>query len=354
MNIIETKCEPRVLLSLTNKNVDGLKNDNPEYYDGCIYIFEPSPNEFKLNEIFSQKIKCIPNSTSINAGCDFEHYPYVYFVSVNKNNKVKFTISCYYRLIEWNEWISLPKYLDEMTKLIKKEEFVISCELDEDIEDISLIITFHIDDDSILIGNILQRIEQILLTNHDKLIKKYNQDYLFSTTFKFPDEYKHQFIQYLSYFSKFLNDLGINCEINMSNSNNSTELLVKSSDVIIENDEIYTLLAAYLQLPSNQSPIIHFIDNSIEANVRFQQLLSVVDHLKSQLKLTEALISLKDTENNILKDKLCELVQPKISDNISDYWEPYEGFKIKPYKNNFIEIDIPLLINKAKKIITKT
>lgn len=353
MDIIETKREPRVLLSLSNKNVDGLKNNNPEYYDGCIYIFEPSPDNFKLNEIFSEKIKVIPDSTSINAGCDFECYPYIYFASVNKSNRVKFTISCYYRLIEWDEWISLPKYLDEMTKLIKKEEYVISCEQDEDVEYISLIIAFYIDDNDELVGDVLQRIEQKLLSNHDKLIRKYDQDYLFSTTFKFPDEYKPQFIQYLSYFSKFLNDLGIICEINLSNSNEFTELLVKSSDVILGNDEIYTLLSAYLQLPSNQTPIIHVIDNSIEANVRFQQLLSAVDHLKSQLKLSEALISLKDTENNILKDKLCALAQPKISNNISDYWQPYEGFKIKPYKNNFIEIDIPLLINKAKKIIKK-
>lgn len=180
----------------------------------------------------------------------------------------------------------------------------------------------------------------------------------FISQFNFPNEYRHIFTQYLTYFGKFLEDLGIAGEVSIEQKDGKTILKITSDQKQETLDQINAALLSYISLPSSDISTIVKPAPDLESQIRLQQLLSAVDHMKSQLNLSKAMISVKDREiellhatNNQLRTNLIPSVE--LSSDLIDYWEPLEGVKIKAYKGDFFEIDIPLWVKKIKNRLQK-
>ena len=132
-------------------------------------------------------------------------------------------------------------------------------------------------------------------------VKERKKDFFIE--FDVPEEKRYIVSQYLSYFGQFLVDFGIpsNCEVAVHDASLSLSVAPKDKSEAIEN--IHAALAAYLSLAEDGELVVIPKDDAI-ATVKYQQLLANMEHLRSQLRLAEALISVKDREISLLEQTL--------------------------------------------------
>ncbi|AWB68441.1 hypothetical protein C2869_19410 [Saccharobesus litoralis] len=167
-------------------------------------------------------------------------------------------------------------------------------------------------------------------------------------SFDFPNEIKAIFNQYLFYFGKFLEDLGIENNTSIESKDSQTILTVEPKDEADALHKINSALATYLSLPSSDLASIVIVEDSLEAQVRYQQLAATVQHLQSQLSLSKTELSLKNREIELLENNLDETKKQLPSTDIIDYWEPIEGLQFKKYEGKWFNLDVPKIVNKIK------
>ncbi len=109
--------------------------------------------------------------------------------------------------------------------------------------------------------------------------------------FNFPAEIKEPCEQYLIYFSKFLEDIGINATSSIEEKVNGVLFTVKPKDSVEALSMIKNALNIYLSLPE-----IPDLDKyaSLNNDVGVRQLVSNIHYLKSQLLLCQSMIQMKD------------------------------------------------------------
>ena len=121
----------------------------------------------------------------------------------------------------------------------------------------------------------------------DNLIEEGLISQTLSLRFRFPNHLKSLCKQYLSYFSKFLSDHDIDCELSLIDKQGITYMTINVDESKVDIDELQKALAGYFSLPalSQENIILHSQD------VSTQQLIANIEHLKSQLRLANLTIT---------------------------------------------------------------
>lgn len=347
MKLLIDKKRPKLVVG--NTTLEGLFNNKPaEWYFGCTYIFDFIPDDFSFDDLHGIPVSEYADSVCLTLGCQSSVYEYARIVNVGfLNNKINMRITCDYDLERWHEKISESFFLPELERELKKSNiYNVLTEFDFSTEDnfIHLIFSADLGCD---VYKIFDEACHYVAEAHRHVSDgfEYGGGGGFISKFKFPAEYKSIFVQYLTYFGQFLEDLGIHGDLSLSNRHELTCLSFNPSDQSVALENIAAALSSYLSLPESNLAII-VPNGNLESEVRFQQLASVVEHLKSQLRLSNAIISLKEKEISLLERAVDKVEFPLPSKVIKDYWEPVSGIRITSYKGKFFEIDIPKLINR--------
>jgi len=123
----------------------------------------------------------------------------------------------------------------------------------------------------------------------------------YQETFNLPSELADAATQYLLFFRKFLEDIGIPATTAASNDAGKVLFSVEPKDPNVALKTIHDALRVYLQLPQANYTIV--TDDSTE-KIKALQLGSEIDMLKSRLQLATALLQTKDTTIAAKNDQL--------------------------------------------------
>lgn len=116
--------------------------------------------------------------------------------------------------------------------------------------------------------------------------------------FYFPEDVATACEQYLLYFGQFLTDMGISATANVARDDQTTIFQIIPADNRTALEQIHDALGTYLRLPGLDIAAI----NETVPNVALLHLGSQVDHLKSQLKLAQAIIETKNETIRIIRE----------------------------------------------------
>jgi|GEM_PF-6895011 len=343
-------------LRIGDKNFPLSINKEQSKFFGCKYILSPMDDE----EIFFDVVEHLSGTGFAKNVCiesvyESDTYPYSFFAMVGRaKNQLQFAISYSYRLDDWDEPANLNHFLPKLMKQLELGQYY-EVTLEDDYADGMQVITLHFTESlETSLHNAATQACKYMLNAHNLVLSGLVEEDGFISQFRFPPEYKAAFIQYLTYFGKFLEDLGIAGDLSIKTRNEITYLTFhpENKDIALEN--IAIALSAYLSFPSEEHiPFFHH-DLSPDAKINSHQLHFVIETLKSQLRYAEAAISLKNLEISLLKNRESgkEKPMPQVSSDIKDYWEPIEGFKIIPYRGKFFEANFPKLWKGIRKKVS--
>lgn len=184
----------------------------------------------------------------------------------------------------------------------------------------------------------LDKFKDLLIEVHVKvadLLTKNSKLYFY---FNFPNDVKAFCEQYLLYFVKFLQDLGISATSDLKEEAEKVLFSVTPTDDVEALDKIREALAVYLNLPS--SPVVY--DESIPS----MRLKQQIDNLQHALKMSEMeyrlaqrviesqdkIIQQKDStieqQSKILEKLTDKAVMINSAENKEELEELFEGVKI--------------------------
>lgn len=344
----------KVTLELNGKTIEGQITASHDFYFNCKYIFENTPTDILLEDLQKVTTAEFCEDTFIMATGSSDSY--LGYVQIGKKKDKLYYRTVFY--VTWEHWEEDANFYKVQKQF---ENFTYDEKHTVEMADIDDGFTVEFVFSSSVSGVLAEQIENSRKYFHqvkNQIIASIVNPDVFISQFNFPQEYRHVFTQYLTYFGKFLEDLGISGEISIEQKDGKTILKVASDQKQETLDQINAALLSYISLPSSDISTIIKPAPDLESQIRLQQLLSAVDHMKSQLNLSKAIISVKDREiellhatNNQLRTNL--IPRAELSSDLTDYWEPMEGVKIKAYKGEFFEVDIPLWVDKVKKRLQK-
>lgn len=165
---------------------------------------------------------------------------------------------------------------------------------------VDLVITFLIVNKNEAIIDLISKYRDFLTEIHqkvdEKLSTKNSTNKSFDIGFNFPEELKIPCEQYLQYFARFLQDLGINATSNLKEEAGKVLFSVTPTDDIEALDKIREALAVYLNLPN--SPILDIEDNDNFAIMRLKQQVENLQHSQRmtsmELRLAQKVIEDQD------------------------------------------------------------
>lgn len=334
------------ILDLEGKELVGFDSQDRDGYYDCTYVFEPSSKEFSLEDITELNGFEFIEDVCINAPFTNGSYSFVFKSQVGRlNNILHFDITAYYSSTEWEEKVNLKHFLIELEKVLENcKDYVIESYIDfaSDENYFTLYSTSSLEEK---VGDCLHRACQYLSRAHGAAIGRAYFEDGFISQFNFPEEYKSAFVQYLTYFARFLEDIGVKGNLTISDKEELTYLHFVPKDNTVALENIASALSTYLSLPQNDIEILPS-NKDFESEIKLHQLVSVVEHLRSQLSLSKALLSVKDREIDLLDAEVKK--NRAISSDIKEYWEPLEGVRITEYKGRFFEINIPKIVKGIK------
>ncbi|KAG1682834.1 hypothetical protein GQR58_010620 [Nymphon striatum] len=260
-----------------------------------------------------------------------------------KSSKSYLELSVDFVFEDWEYPLDIRQYSKVLSKKINEETDYLYTE-DRDISEGFIFgqIRCEIKDNK-TIGSLINDIISLLQDFHKIIIKSYKQVPELFAQFSLPEDSIHIYSQYLMYFGQFLKDMNIASTTSVETEENLATLAVIPKGKTQNLEDIYSALAIYLGFPTNSSIIKPKLD--IVSKVKYQQLISMVQHLESQLKLSEALVSIKQEEIKLLK-----MTKVSTSVNKKNVWEPLSGVKInKAYTSKYFEIDFGKLLKLLKK-----
>jgi hypothetical protein len=168
--------------------------------------------------------------------------------------------------------------------------------------------------------------------------------------FSFPQEIRQACEQYLIYFSKFLEDYGIEITSILESKNEETFFSVKPKNSNEALFNIRNLLSFYLSLPDLQNLEITTKDYN---DVSVQQLLSNIYHLKSQLFLAHSIVESKNATIESLKFSNFQK-QVYIEQNLKNEEKTLDGLvTIQEFEYGSFKFDLPEIFRRLKRKFTK-
>jgi len=347
--------EDKVTLELNGKTIQGSIDGNTDYYFNCLYVFDISP-DLTWEDLQNTTALEFSDNTCVLFYPNVKPDNYLSFFYIGrKNYTIHYRVSFELVWERWTEDINISKVFTQF----KQSDF--DKKYTTDIGELDTGFFFQLIFQTTTNESFTEQINSAVEyfgRAFKQIIASISNPDTFISQFKFPNEYKHIFTQYLTYFGKFLEDLGIAGEVSIEQKDGKTILKVASDQKQENLDQINAALLSYISLPSADISTIVKPTPDLESQIRLQQLMSAVDHMKSQLNLSKAMISVKDREiellhatNNQLRTSF--IPRAELSSDLTDYWEPLEGVKIKALRGSFYEIDIPLWVKKIKNRLQK-
>lgn len=201
----------------------------------------------------------------------------------------------------WKENFSFTEYRNIFRERWKNGQFNFEFKHNDSTEVTFISIKFTEPASNKTIDEYLNPYKQVLESNHKDILNyfltKFNQSILAS--FNFPDLVKTSCEQYLLYFAKFLNDIGINATSVLKEESGKVLFSVTPTDDKTALEKIREALAIYLNLPA--SPIIY--DDSFAA-MRLQQQIENLQHSQKmaarELQFNEKLLV---AQSDIIREK---------------------------------------------------
>jgi hypothetical protein len=276
----------------------------------------------------------------------------------NYNLKVLVTeidnlVNYYSQLFRNLEIFRNEKYLDSITKLkVKNLEQLRFENLKKGFS-----VVFKVHDWTNKIYELIDLHTDLLKSWHFEILSQSNraQRFTFQTNFKFPKEIKFSCEQYLIYFVKFLEDLGINTTSNLKEEAGKVLFSVTPTDDIEALDKIREALAVYLNLPT--SPIVY--DESF-ASMRLKQQVDNLQHaqrmteiefrlaqkvIENQDKIIQQKDSVIEQQSKILEKITDKAVMINSAENKEELEEIFDGVKVG--KSKFLAEQLGLHLNPA-------
>jgi hypothetical protein len=324
----------------------GHDKEETNYYFNGNFVIE-NDDLCSFNDIADTPLNELPEYCCFNVAFSNDQYDHLYNILISR---VKDTVllrgNVAYHPEEWEQDLNAKKLAELLSKKLVRPEYI---ELEGPwTEDGIIFFSFvkAVEASNTLryeandICRILGRAQQKLLSNFDILTGV-------TANLNIPEDYRHIFGQYLMYFGHFLSEMGIPSKTTVSVNEEGVLLNINPSnkDEAIQN--IYLALSSYIALADGESVISPLSVQSSE--IRYQQLMANVEHLKSQLKYANAVLEVKNDHIEFLRHTrdISQTKQVPTSDSsITEKWEPIEGIALTKYKGKFFEIDIPKLIRK--------
>jgi len=174
--------------------------------------------------------------------------------------------------------------------------------------------------------------------------------YSIANKYSFPQEIRQACEQYLIYFSKFLEDYGIEISSALESKNGDTIFTVKPKNSHEALSSIRDLLNFYLSLPDFQNLEIITKDYN---DVSVQQLLSNIYHLKSQLFLAHSIIESKNATIESLKFSNFQK-QSYIEENLKNEEKTLDGLvTIQEFEYGSFKFNLPEIFRRLKRKFNK-
>lgn len=249
--------------------------------------------------------------------------------------------------LKWNKSVDLLTLIKHLNENLNETDGEFINDYEAIIED-GFSMNFNInheqninDEYSRILNTVNQEVEKLLLKNES--------NYYLTNIFSFPPEIRSSCEQYLIYFSRFLEDMGIEVTSKIDSQPINTFFTItpkNSGEALLK---IRELLNVYLSLPETSN--LEVISTNF-SDVSVQQLISNVYHLKSQLLLANSIIQNKDATieslkfSNYQKNILLESNSNKITDNE----KTLNGLlTINEYEGNGFKINLPEIFRRLKR-----
>lgn len=312
----------------------------------------------KLDEIFKYKISDFPESVYVlkipfnfDENKNFDWIRGRKYVEVGFQDWIKTKAPHAYIEIQadtdnWEKPFSLIKMVDKLEKFCKEETDVNFYLADPEYVNNGFGIEIQVTDSDLPIKDlyygVLKKFETIISVSISSLILETKQNSL-TNIFHFPDDIQASCEQYLIYFSKFLEDLGINAKTSIETEAQRTLFTITPDDPTQALSQIRDALNIYLSLPD--IPDVEVISRDYN-DISIQQLVANVYHLKSQLVLAHSIIQAKDATiqtlslNNFQQRQLLESAKNKKAkeEKILDGLVTVSEFDYKGFSVNIAEI----------------
>lgn len=329
----------------------------PHLEKGCVLV--ESPRNIEFEDLENIQLKTIPNEIfllglSISNGKEKESWLFD-LIDIKKidNNNFTLGLSGDIEPGKWNIKYFYPifeKNLKELSTELDKTW----CETDSINHYFNILVSVRSNWLSKTIKDILEICREKIDCIYEKSIQELAEEMLeenispetITLKFNFPRHFKALCKQYLSYFDKFLLENGVSCELSLIDKNDITYMTIKVDESTININDLREALAAYFSLPVLAGDNIIFDSQ----NIKIQQLIANIEHLKSQLRLAKLTISQYE---NLPSSRPVEYVVIDSLEKESAI-ELYDGLiKVnKIIKLKFfgidIEFNVPLLLDKIK------
>lgn len=249
--------------------------------------------------------------------------------------------------LKWNKTLSIHQLIDKLKpRLISHGMFQLYPDNEENLYEEGYYFDFKYDETK----SLKNEYEKYLILIDNEVESVFNEENYLIHAFNFPSEIKSSCEQYLIYFSKFLEDMGIESLSIIDSKVDTTYFKIKPKDSNEALSKINELLNIYLSLPNNPD-----LDNiSLDyTDVSVAQLMSNIHHLKSQLYLANSIIELKDSTIESLK--LTNYQKDNIIANIPNNEEKtLDGLiTIKEYEYYGMKLNLPEIFRRLKRKILK-
>jgi hypothetical protein len=141
-----------------------------------------------------------------------------------------------------------------------------------------------------LVEPLLETGEEIDRRTRSELESRRTRDSVVAS-FEFPRDVRSACEQYLVYFAEFLLDLGIEATADLRHDANRVLFTVTPRSEAEALGKIREALEIYLHLPTAPAPDPY---SAAQGDIRLQQLIANIQHLRGQLALASAMLQLKD------------------------------------------------------------
>jgi len=274
----------------------GNMSEEKEYHINFNDTIWDLSNEYNFNDFFDLNI------SSFSFDFNSEKFEYLDWIINDKsyiffNYDMLSTLSVRPNFEEWNKPISLIALFKELEYRLNSENM--SIDFSQSSIEEGMLINFVIDFDKTISEEYLR----ILNFLNNNVIEIFENSFTMPNKgllniFSFPDEIRQACEQYLVYFSKFLEDFGIEVGSKIDSQTKNTFFTVTPKDSEDALSKIKQLLDIYLKLPES-ADLESGYSNTLDVSA--QQLIANVYHLKSQLYLSNSIIQMKEATIESLK-----------------------------------------------------
>ncbi|UFH31824.1 hypothetical protein LNP04_17940 [Chryseobacterium sp. C-71] len=311
-------------------------------------IFEIS-NQYKISDFFKENIGAF--TIPIN----FEKFQNLnwannYQTSLWLQEKNEILLSVMPDFVKWNKPYDIVNFIKKLSSVLIPYGFLVDFKDDNFLNE-----GFYISSNFSLDKNIYEEYERFLSIINIEVKNIFENPNLIDVDsiinkFSFPQETRQACEQYLIYFSKFLEDYGIEITSILESKNEDTFFSIKPKNSKEALSNIRDLLSFYLSLPDIQNLEITVKDYN---DVSVQQLMSNIYHLKSQLFLAHSIVESKNATIESLKFSNFQK-QIYIEQNLKNEEKTLDGLvTIQEFEYGSFKFDLPEIFRRLKRRFTK-